>query len=91
MPQNEKKFTLLRSLMREAGVRPRDLVGRWDIKSPTVTAILNGRSRSHYRERDLVELLSERLDRKITFDQVFDPPRYIRCRRLLPNPNAERL
>ena len=88
MVQNEKKFALLRSLMRQAGVRPCDLVKRWGVKSPTVTAILNGRSRSHFRELDLAELLSEALKRKITWERVFDPPHYIRRRDLLPTPNT---
>lgn len=86
MAQNEKKFKRLRALMRKAGVRPRDLVKRWGVRSPTVTAILNGRSRSYHREHDLAYLLSEVLDREISWEELFDPPQYIRSREMLPNP-----
>ena len=80
------KATLLRALMQEANIRPRDLVKRWGIQSPSVTGILNGRSRSHLREHDLANLLSKTLHRKITWEDVFDPPQYVRSRALLPDP-----
>ena len=82
------KAVLLRELMKEAGVRPRDLTKRWGIKSPTVTGILSGRSRSYLREHDLARLLSKELGWRVRWEDVFDPPHYVRSRELLPRLRA---
>lgn len=87
----EKRETELsgirRKLMSKAGIRPRDLVLRWGIKSPTVTGIITGRSRSSEKEHDLADLLSESLGRSIAWGDIFDPPSYTRLRPgMIPNP-----
>ena len=69
--------------MAKAGIRNVELMRRWGLKSSTVSDIISGKTRSHLREKELAKLLTEALDRKISWSDIFTEPSYIKQRDLI--------